>query len=119
MKDKKQTLLNSDSEEEQQENDQLKVNEDFKKKFEYNKRRQLLEQGRLKYGDLLSGSGSDQEESESSSDDSEAKFVNPKFEKKFLQVMTAIREGNPEVLTKTGDNRVGEHIWKDEDFEDN
>jgi len=79
----------------------------------------LLEQGRLKYGDMLNEGDKEVSESESSSssDDSEAKFVNPKFEKKFLEVMTAIRESNPKVLTKTGDNSIGEHLWKDDDFE--
>ena len=33
--------------------EKLVINEDFKRKFEYNKRRQLLEQGKLKYGDLI------------------------------------------------------------------
>jgi hypothetical protein len=33
--------------------EKLTINEDFKKKFEYNQRRMMLEQGRLKYGDLL------------------------------------------------------------------
>jgi hypothetical protein len=112
---KKQTLLLG-SDDDKPIDDELKVNESFKQKFEYNKRRQLLEQGRLKYGDMLNEEGSESESS-SSSDDSEAKFVNPKFEKKFLEVMTAIRESNPKVLTKTGDNSVGEHLWKDDDFE--
>ena len=92
------------------------INEDFKKKFEYNKRRQLLEQGRLKYGDLVSGSSQESEES-SSEDDSEAEMVGPKFEKKWLKMMTAIRESDPSVLTKTGDNAVGERLWRDTDFD--
>jgi len=36
--------------------DMLKVNEDFKSKFEYRERRKHLEQGRLKYGDMLDDS---------------------------------------------------------------
>jgi len=31
--------------------------------------------------------------------------------------MTAIRESDPKILTKTGDNSIGEHLWKDEDFD--
>jgi len=95
------------------------VNEAFAEKFEYNKRRQLLEQGKLKYGDLLQDSKEGSEESESSSsDDSEAELINAKSEAKFLSVITAIRENDPSILTKTGDNSIGVSVWKDEDFED-
>lgn len=44
-------------------------------------------------------------------------MINPKSEAKFLSVITAIRENNPKILTKTGDNSVGVSVWKDEDFE--
>ena len=60
----------------------------------------------------------EEEESSSSSDDSVAELVNPKFEKKFFEVITSIRAGDPSVLTKTGDNAIGEPIWKDEDFDE-
>lgn len=119
---KKQTLLNDALEDDgANQADGFNINENFAKKFEYNKRRQLLEQGKLKYGDLLNEQpdAEDEEESESSSsDDSVGELVNPKFEKKFFEVITAIRAGDPSVLTKTGDNAVGEHVWKDEDFDD-
>lgn len=73
----------------------FKVNEQFKSKYEYNERRKHLEQGRLKYGDLLEG---DQESEESSSsDDSDAELVNEKFEKKFLDVITKIRNGDKSI----------------------
>jgi hypothetical protein len=36
-----------------------------------------------------------------------------------MEVITAIRDGDPSVLTKTGDsNIIGEPVFKDEDFED-
>lgn len=112
----KETLL---SEDESAPESGFKVNEAFAKKFEYNKRRQLLEQGKLKYGDLLQDSKENSEESESSSsDDSEAELINAKSEAKFLSVITAIRENDPTILTKTGDNSIGVSVWKDEDFED-
>ena len=102
------TLLNDDNVD-----DKLTINQEFAKRFEHNKRRQLLEQGKLKYGDLLE----DEESPESSSsDDSEGDLINERFETKFLEVITAIRQGDPSVLTKTGDNAVGEMVWKDEDF---
>lgn len=115
--DKKQTLLN-DALADDALPDKLTINENFAKKFEYNKRRQLLEQGRLKYGDLLEGDEQSSESESSSSDDSAGELVNAKFEKKFFEVITAIRAGDPSVLTKTGDNAVGEPLWKDEDFEE-
>lgn len=115
--DKKQTLLN-DALADDALPDKLTINETFAKKFEYNKRRQLLEQGRLKYGDLLEGDEQSSESESSSSDDSDGELVNAKFEKKFFEVITAIRAGDPSVLTKTGDNAVGEPLWKDEDFEE-
>ncbi len=60
----------------------------------------------------------DEESAESSSsDDSDGELINERFETKFLEVITAIRAGDPSVLTKTGDNAVGEMVWRDEDFD--
>jgi protein KRI1 len=39
-------------------------------------------------------------------------LVQPKFEKKFLEVITAIRAGDKKVLA----GKAGESIFKDEDF---
>lgn len=113
----KKTLLNDSEGEGDKNQDNFNINKSFAEKFEHNKRRQLLEQGKLKYGDLIQD---DQEESEesSSSDDSVGQLVNPKFEKKFFEVITAIRVGDPKVLTKTGDNAVGEPIWHSDDFDE-
>lgn len=48
---KKQTLLNAfDGADANQ--DQLNINANFASKFEHNKRRELLEQGKLKHGDM-------------------------------------------------------------------
>lgn len=116
---KKNLLFEDDEPEQAGSLEKLNVNEDFKRKFEYNKRRQLLEQGKLKYGDLIEGDASEEESESSSSDDSEGELVNPRFERKFMEVITAIRDGDPSVLTKTGDsNIIGEPVFKDEDFED-
>jgi len=49
----KKTLLNITDYEDDDGINKFTINENFAKKFEYNKRRQLLEQGKLKYGDLL------------------------------------------------------------------
>jgi protein KRI1 len=67
----------------------------------------------LKYGDLLQDYQDEESSSSSSSDDSQADLVQPKFEKKFLEVITAIRAGDKSILTK----HSGETIFKDEDFE--
>ncbi len=116
---KKNVLFGDDEPQQANSFEKLNINEDFKRKFEYNKRRQLLEQGKLKYGDLVEGEVSEEESESSSSDDSEGELVNPRFERKFMEVITAIRAGDPSVLTKTGDsNIIGELVFKDEDFED-
>lgn len=77
--------------------DTFKVNQDFKSKFEFKERRKHLEQGRLKYGDILNYGEELQSEESSSSDDSEAELVNSKFEKKFLEVITKIRAGDKSI----------------------
>lgn len=92
--------------------DSFKVNEDFKSKFEYKERRKHLEQGRLKYGDMLNYGQEVESEESSSSDDSEAELVNPKFEKKFLEVITKIRAKDKSIQETKGD------LWKDDDFDD-
>ena len=83
----------------------LKINSAFAERYEYNERRKLLEKGKLKYGDKLMSSGRDgaleegelESESSSSEDDSEAELLNPTVEKKFLQVMAAIRANDPKL----------------------
>jgi len=116
---KKNLLFDEDEPAKGESIEKLNINEDFKRKFEYNKRRQLLEQGKLKYGDLISDENSSAESESSSSDDSDGELVNPRFERKFMEVITAIRVGDPSILTKTGDsNIIGEPVFKDEDFED-
>lgn len=117
---KKQNLLFGEDEQFPQSTgfEKLSINEDFKRKFEYKKRRQLLEQGKLKYGDLILDEAPEDSSESSSSDDSEGELVNPRFERKFMEVITAIRVGDPSVLTKTGDNSIGGLVFKDEDFED-
>ena len=72
----------------------------------------------MKYGDLILDEAPEDSSESSSSDDSEGELVNPRFERKFMEVITAIRVGDPSVLTKTGDNSIGGLVFKDEDFED-
>lgn len=89
---------------------ELKINEQFAKKFEHNKRRQLLEQAKEKYGEkALDGS---EEASSSEDDDDDAALVNSKFEKKFIETITMIRDNDPKL--KDADVQ----IFKESDFED-
>jgi len=68
----KKGLLDSDSEDSQP---TLKVNEEFAKRFEHNKRRELLDKAKEKYGKDLEGA--EEEESSSSSEDESAELLNP------------------------------------------
>ena len=87
--------------------DGFKINEQFAKKFEYNQRRQLLEKGQQKYGDLDSGSESDEVEEE----DDDGELINTRVEEKFLETIALIRENDPKI------KQVTEDLFKDEDFE--
>ena len=95
-----------------QENDTLKINNAFAERYEYSERRKLLEKGKLKYGDNLdAGKSADEDESSSSEDDSDAELLNPTVEKKFLEVMTAIRKNDPKLkMAET-------NFFDDEDFD--
>ena len=92
--------------------DKFQINEEFAKRFEHNKRREILQKGKQKYGKKLDASGSD-ESSSSSADDSEAELINPNVETKFLEVLTAIRNNDPKLKKIAEDD----HIFKDEDFD--
>ena len=62
---------------------------------------------------MLDASGSEGSSS-SSEDDSDADLINPNVEKKFIEVLTAIRNNDPKLMKIAEDD----HIFKDEDFED-
>ena len=92
--------------------DKFNINEEFAKRFEHNKRREILQKGQQKYGKLLTEDGA---ESSSSSDDedSEGELINQTVEKKFLEVLSAIRAKDPK-LKEIAENDC---VFKDEDFE--
>ncbi len=82
------------------EDGELKVNPEFAKKFEHNKRRELLEKGKEVYGEkaLL---GSDASSKSSSEDeDDEGHLINAKLEKKFLETIAMIRSNDPKLKTE-------------------
>ena len=93
--------------------DKFNINEEFAKRFEHNKRREILQKGQQKYGKLLTG---DDMESSSSSDDedSEGELINQTVEKKFIEVLAAIRTNDPKLKQIAEDDC----IFKDEDFQE-
>lgn len=73
-------MFSDDSEEQQ--NDELKINEKFKDRFEHNEKRKELERLQAKYGnDPVDEDGS--EYSSSSSEDDDARMLTDKAEHKF------------------------------------
>ncbi len=94
--------------------DSFQTNEDFAKKFEHNKRRELIDKTKDKYGEqaLLSGSEESESSSEDDEDDEEAGLINPKFEKKFIETLTMIKNNDPALKKLDGE------VFKDSDFEE-
>ena len=92
--------------------DTLKINRGFAECFDHNERPKLLDQGKLKYGDRLKDNAEETpSESSSSEDESEPELLNPKVEKKFMQVLQAIRNKDPKLL-------IDKPLFNDEDFDD-
>jgi protein KRI1 len=97
------------------EDGELKFNPDFAKKFEYNKRRELLDKAKEKYGERALLRGSDSEASESSEEedeDDEGELINAQVEKKFLETIAMIRTNDPKLKETEGE------LFKDDDFEE-
>ena len=90
--------------------DTLKINKDFASRFEHNAKRKFLEKGKAKYGKDLDAPFSSSESS-SSEDDSDAELLNPRVEKKFLEVLTAIRTNDPKL------KKTDKPLFEDADFE--
>ena len=89
------------------------INKGFKDRYEHNERRKFLEQGKLKYGDLIHGD--DEESSESESDeDSQGDLITDKVQSKTLQTLLAIRKGDKSILEQAN----GGTIFVDDDFEE-
>lgn len=102
---KKQSLF----EDGEEVDDTLKISKEFAEKYDYNKRRMMLDQAKEQYGQDLQGL----EESSSSEDDSEAELINPKFEKKFFQLLTDIKNKDP----KLKEIKESDRVFSDDDFE--
>lgn len=90
----------------------LKINEDFKKRFEYNEKRKILEKAKEKYGkDLLIQSENEDDDDES--EDSEAELINKQVMNKFLKTIIALDEG-PTKAKELVNNK--ESVFSEEDF---
>ena len=87
---------------------ELKVNQKFKRQFEHNERRKLMDRTKAKYGAdaLLSG-----DESSSSSDDSQAELINPAVEDKFKETMAKLHQNDEDFIKGEGE------VFKDELFD--
>lgn len=87
---------------------EFKINEKFAQKFEHNKRRQLMDKAEQKFGkEVLEASSEESSEDE----DEDADLLNPKVEKKFIEMLTMIKKNDPKL------KEINE-IFKDEDFEE-
>jgi protein KRI1 len=90
----------------------LKINEDFAKKFQYNKKRQALEKAQMKYGKNLDFEEED-EESEDESEDSQGKLINDKVTQKFIDTYIKLKDDNKakEFLNNK------DSVFNDDDFD--
>lgn len=103
-----------------QEDGGFKINAEFAKKFEHNKRRELLDKAKEKYGEKallaeiskLDRDGSDGDSSSFEEEDDEGELINAKVEKKFLETIAMIRTNDPKLKEAEGE------LFKDEDFDE-
>lgn len=85
----------------------FKINKDFAKRFEHNKRRELLDRGRERFGAEL-----ESEASSESEEDDDGELINAAVEKKFLETIAMIRDNDPKLKGVQGE------LFKDSDFEE-
>ena len=81
----------------------LKINEKFAQRHEYNERRKILEKNKDRIYEAS-------ESSSSSEEDSDAELLNPTVEKKFLQLVEAIRRNDPQL------KQSDKPLFDDDDF---
>lgn len=93
--------------------DTLKINKNFADRFEHNAKRKEKERLQLKYGkNQVNASSSASESSSSSEEDSDAELLNPTIEKKFIEVINAIRTNDPKL------KKSDKPLFDDKDFDD-
>ena len=106
MSTKKKVLFGEDHENDHEGGD-LKINPEFARRFEHNKRRELLDKAKAQ--DLL---GSDDSEESVEEEDDDGALINANVEKKFLETIAMIRSNDPKHKAVEGE------VFRDEDFED-
>lgn len=105
---KKNTLKNSKNNE-----DGLTINEEYAKKFTYEKQRQFIEKAKLKYGKNFSMEElENQSSSDYESEDSDAEMINEKVMTKFID--TYIKLKDDKLAKQFLDNK--DPVFNDEDF---
>ncbi|EEB05939.1 krr family protein [Schizosaccharomyces japonicus yFS275] len=111
----KKSLLDDDSEEETGDNS-LKINKEFARRFEHNKKREELQRLQEKYGNAAD---EDEDDSDSVVEDSDGELVTPEVDAAILKTIIKIRNKDPEVYNpeatffKEEDNGVASEV-KDE-----
>jgi protein KRI1 len=82
----------------------LKINPEFARRFEHNKRRELLDKAKEKYGEkALLGSDASSSESEEEEEDDDGELINANVEKKFLETIAMIRTNDPKLKAVEGE----------------
>jgi protein KRI1 len=94
----------------------LKINENYAKRFEHNKKREHLEKATKKFGEkaLFNKINDNEEDSEDDeSEDSEAELINPKVMEKFISTMVMLQDekASKEFLEKK------ESLFNEDDFQ--
>jgi protein KRI1 len=102
----KKKVLFGDDQFDQDEGD-LKINPDFARRFEHNKRRELLDKAKAQ--DLLNSD--DDSEASVEEEDDDGALINANVEKKFLETIAMIRSNDPKLKAVEGE------VFRDEDFE--
>ncbi|EPX74545.1 krr family protein [Schizosaccharomyces octosporus yFS286] len=95
----KSQLIDDNISEEEDNVDSLKINENFAKRFEHNKKREERQKLEEKYGKELANQNDSDDEDESSeeSEDSEGELVTPEVDAAILKILTKIRNKDPDI----------------------
>ncbi len=92
--------------------DALTINEDYAKKFTYNKKREALEKAKQKFGKDFEHY--EEEESDDQSEDSEGQLINEKVMTKFIETYIKLKDDNLAKQFLVNKNPV----FNDEDFDE-
>ncbi|WBW70907.1 ribosome biogenesis protein Kri1 [Schizosaccharomyces osmophilus] len=95
----KSQLIDDNISEEEDNLGSFKINENFAKRFEHNKKREEKQKLEEKYGKDLAKQNVSEDEDESSeeSEDSEGELVTPEVDAAILKILTKIRNKDPDI----------------------